>query len=78
MKVAPSTLGVDPRTIKPCPFCGGTPTMRYVKRHGREFFSVVCQGNDAGPRRCGAFPEGRRGFTPEEAVENWNIRAGGK
>lgn len=50
--------------LKPCPFCGGEPTLSCYRN-----FLVKCFGS-----QCSADVESW-GKTEEEAVEKWNTRA---
>ena len=59
--------------LKPCPFCGGDPTIRVFKgKDGwRDRYAVICRYDEGG---CGA--EGGLYHYEEEAIEAWNRRAG--
>lgn len=58
--------------LKPCPFCGGEPTLRIFKgKDGwRDRFAVLCRYDEGG---CGA--ESGLFHYEAEAVEMWNRRA---
>lgn len=59
-------------TLKPCPFCGGEPTIRIFrgKDGWRDRFAVLCRYDEGG---CGA--ESGLYHYEAEAVEMWNRRA---
>ena len=66
--------------MKPCPFCGGTKTLRIVSSHedeeyfdSTECFTVSCDASSNGPGGCGAACGYQR--SKEKAVEAWNTRA---
>lgn len=65
---------MNERDLKPCPFCGGTPTMRDVdiKALGGTGYCVECMNEDCMVNVCT-----RRFDTEDEAIEAWNQRAGG-
>ena len=54
--------------LKPCPFCGGTD-LRVVDPPVCDEWVVECACDANGPI---ANP------TPEDAIETWNMRAGGE
>lgn len=58
--------------LKPCPFCGGEPTIRIFKgKNGwRDRYAVICSYDDGG---CGG--EGGIYHSEIEAIEAWNRRS---
>lgn len=58
-------------TLKPCPFCGGEPTIRIFrgKDGWRDRYAVLCRYDEGG---CGA--ESGLFHYEAEAVEMWNMR----
>ncbi len=64
--------GAGMSELKPCPFCGNTPTIRIFRgRDGwRDRYAVICRYDEGG---CGA--ESGLYHYEEEAIEAWNRRA---
>ena len=60
-------------TLKPCPFCGNTPTIRIIKGENgwRDRYAVLCRYDEGG---CGA--ESGLYHYKAEAIEAWNRRIG--
>lgn len=54
--------------LKPCPFCGGNPTLRSqtIAPNGEFYYRIEC-------RCCGAGTDWK--YTTDGALESWNRRA---
>lgn len=71
IKDIPISPLLEKPALKPCPFCGGEPTIRIFrgKDGWRDRYAVLCRYDEGG---CGA--ESGLYHYEDEAIEAWNRR----